>query len=139
MNTYDIEIDDCPTTESIRARNAKNALRSAAEVVRKGDWNAESIEFCVVNQVNREDMECGEVQIAFYLDWCNGDGVEGESPDRFEGTERQAIAEARRQAQSRWDNVGRVHPADDDVISLGPRGKDGYGTDQYVTVRRERP
>ena len=81
------------------------------------------------------------MQVAFYLDWYNGDGVEGESPDRIEGmTERQASAEARKRAKARWDNVVRVYPSDDDVISFGPSGgNDGFGTDQYVTVRRERP
>jgi hypothetical protein len=49
---------------------------------------------------------------------------------------RIAIKLARQEAKRRWDNVGVVRPADDDVISLGPLGEDGYGTDQYVTVRK---
>ena len=140
MNTYDVEVTGFETTESVRARNAVNALRRAVEIVRNGDWNCCSVEVCAVNQQDPNDMECAEVQVAFYLDWYNGDGVEGESPDRIEGmTERQASAEARKRAKARWDNVVRVYPSDDDVISFGPSGNDGFATDQYVTVRRERP
>ena len=39
MNTYDVEVTGFETTESVRARNAVNALRRAVEIVRNGDWN----------------------------------------------------------------------------------------------------
>ena len=70
----------------------------------------------------------------YELDIYNGDGVQGEQRDA--GTnKRLAIQAARQIAKARWHNVGVVRPSDDDVISFGPLG-DGYGTDQYVTVRR---
>ena len=72
----------------------------------------------------------------YELDFYNGAGVEGESPRPAGSVKRIAIKLARQESKRRWDNVGVVRPADDDVISLGPLGEDGYGTDQYVTVRK---
>jgi hypothetical protein len=74
----------------------------------------------------------------YELDIYNGAGVEA-TPCQDAGTvKRVAIRAARQLAQRNWDHVGIVTPADDDVISFGPLGDDGYGTDQYVTVRRVR-
>lgn len=73
----------------------------------------------------------------YEIDTYNGAGTQGE-PRRDAGTnKRAAIQIARRLAKDKWDNVGVVRPSDDDVISFGPLGRDGYGTDQYVTVRRK--
>ena len=72
----------------------------------------------------------------YELDVYNGEGVEGEARRDAGTVKRVAIKQARALANRKWQNVGVVNPSDDDVISFGPLGTDGYGADQYVTVRR---
>lgn len=69
----------------------------------------------------------------YILDIYNGAGVEGEAKQDAGTSKRAAIRAAKILAERKWDNVVVVNPADDGVISYGPREGDCY-----VTVRHPR-
>ena len=72
--------------------------------------------------------------IRYILDIYNGDGVKGEATQDAGTIKRDAILAAKALAVRKWDNVVVVTPADDDVISYGPR-EGAEKDDCYVTVR----
>lgn len=71
----------------------------------------------------------------YVIDIYAGHGVEAGPDIEFVGRRREAIAATKREAKRRWNGIVQVRPADDDIISFGPAGADGYGTDQYATLR----